>query len=181
MDKLKSIYSKLGLKKKKVLTVVFAEGAFLADFWIRDFGRTSMYTSSAIMLLVGMCIFMCIGNNDGTTEGMGLVGMLEFYPVDLRKLYIFLMKEAVKFSMVHLSVSMLIASEMDAGYKAYIVMALVNIAVTLYAMLCYHIGLGTGGDGAVSEDYSIGTANAVCFILSPILAAAVWLIYYIIL
>lgn len=177
MYKLETFYKRIGVKKEKIKNVFFMEGIYLlifgvCKFFINGFGKTAMYNASAVILMIGLCIVIYSGNSDGTPEGMELVQMLELYPVNLNKLYPLLVRDAVKFCTVHMLVSMLIASEMNVGYTAYIVMILIDIVVFLYFILCYHIGLCDSTD-----ECSLGTSNAVCFLLSPLLMVAVRIIY----
>lgn len=181
MDRLKAFYMRAGVKKQKIKTILFWEGLYLFIFvvykvYVGGFGKTdtAIYNISLFIHVAGMCTFIYSGNKDGR-PGMELANMLEFYPVNIKKLYYLFISDALKFSVVHLLVSILIVSEMNVGYVSYIVAALIDIAVFLYFAFCYNIGFNYG------DETSLDSANGVCILLCPILIVSVIIIYSVVL
>ena len=189
MEKLQSIYRGIHMKTKKGKVIAATESILLISYIVykciwnhsADASDITWYNMSVIILQVGLVVFLMRGSTEGMPEGMELWNMLDFYPVDLRKIYPLQIVDIAIFTVIHMVVSLLATTVISGGYEKYMVIAAVEIAAALYTILCCHIGLGRIIKCEKEEEYSMGTVAGVCIVLSPLLIMVIACLYGILL
>ena len=148
MEKVKSLYSKLGQDKALAKATLYAQIPIFLVFLV------TMIVSLDSRFIVGiliayqvlnhilMTVFLCTGEMKGTPDSYDMSGLLDFYPINQKKRFSYLLVRTIVPMMVCGLAEVLYTAILGGTIADMTVIMVTTVLMMFYIWACYYLAYG---------------------------------------